>query len=146
MQRSPKEIMQIFLIEDFSHLPPLSTTPVVHLELRISQQIFKKIRNSPIGIIRGLGETDSWKKREVKKSRHTVPLNEADPHFDKSRLHISSSIFNNRKICRGFLYISNQVRNSDKFSVYENSPNHSGFLNNVSVGFCLVLNKLCRFR
>ena len=35
--------MKIFLIEDFFHLPPVSTTPVVHLELRI----FEKIRNGP---------------------------------------------------------------------------------------------------
>jgi hypothetical protein len=55
-QRCPKEIMQIFLIEDLFHLPPLSMTLVVHLELRISPQIL--IRNGH-GILRGLGETDS---------------------------------------------------------------------------------------
>jgi hypothetical protein len=38
-QRCPKEIMTIFLIEDFFHFPPVSTTPVLHLELRISPQI-----------------------------------------------------------------------------------------------------------
>jgi hypothetical protein len=38
---------------------------VVHLELRISPRIFEKIRNDSIGILRGLGETDSWKKTEV---------------------------------------------------------------------------------
>jgi hypothetical protein len=32
-QRCPKEIMKIFLIEDFFHLPLVSTTPVVHVEL-----------------------------------------------------------------------------------------------------------------
>jgi hypothetical protein len=37
-QWCPKEIMQIFLIADFSHLPP-----VVHLELRISPRIFEKM-------------------------------------------------------------------------------------------------------
>jgi hypothetical protein len=41
-QRFPQEIMQILLIEDFFHLPPVSTTPVVHLELQISPQIFEK--------------------------------------------------------------------------------------------------------
>jgi hypothetical protein len=51
--------MKVFLIEDFFHLPPVSTTPVVHLELQISPGIFEKIRNGPIGVIRGLGETDS---------------------------------------------------------------------------------------
>ncbi len=30
------------------------------------REIFKKIRNGPNGILRGLGETDSWKKPEAK--------------------------------------------------------------------------------
>jgi hypothetical protein len=47
------------MIEDFFRLPLVSTTLVVHLELQISPQIFKKIRNGPNGILRGLGETDS---------------------------------------------------------------------------------------
>jgi hypothetical protein len=38
-------IIKIFLIEDFFHLPPVSLTPVANLELRISPQIFEKIRN-----------------------------------------------------------------------------------------------------
>ncbi len=42
-QMCPKEIMKTFLIEDFFHLPPVSTTPVVHLELRLSPQIFEKL-------------------------------------------------------------------------------------------------------
>jgi hypothetical protein len=54
--------MKTLLIED---LPPVSMTPVVHPELRISLRIFKKIRNGPNGILRGLGETDSRKKPEV---------------------------------------------------------------------------------
>ncbi len=41
----------------------VSTTPVVHLELRISPRIFNKIRNGPNGIVRGLGETDKCRKR-----------------------------------------------------------------------------------
>ncbi len=49
------------MIKDFFHLPP-----VVHLELQISLRIFEKIWNGPNGILRGLGETDSWKKPEVK--------------------------------------------------------------------------------
>ncbi len=59
------------MIEDFFHLPPVSTASVVHLERRISLQIFEKIWNGPDGILRGLGETDSWKKPEVK---NLVPL------------------------------------------------------------------------
>ncbi len=53
------------MIEDFFHLPQVSTTPVVHLELQISPRMFKKIWNRPNGILMGLGETDSWKKPEV---------------------------------------------------------------------------------
>jgi len=65
-QRCPKEIVKIFLIEDFFHLPPVSTTPVVHLELGISLRIFVKNLKWPYGIINGLGETDPCRKPEVK--------------------------------------------------------------------------------
>ncbi len=58
IHRCPNKIIKIFLIEDFSHLPPVSTTPVVNLELRISLRIFKKIRNGPNGILWGWGESD----------------------------------------------------------------------------------------
>jgi hypothetical protein len=58
-----------------ANLPPVSLIPVVHLYLRISPQIFEKIRNGPNKILWGLGETDSWKKTRSKKSRDTVPLN-----------------------------------------------------------------------
>jgi hypothetical protein len=54
------------MIEEFLHLPPVSLTPGANLELRISPRIFEKIRNEPNGILRGLGETDSCKKPEVK--------------------------------------------------------------------------------
>jgi hypothetical protein len=39
------------MIEDFFHLPPVSTTPtpVVHLELQKSPRIFEKFRNDPNG-------------------------------------------------------------------------------------------------
>jgi hypothetical protein len=39
----PNKINKTFMIENFFHLPPVSTTPVVHLELRISPRIFEKI-------------------------------------------------------------------------------------------------------
>jgi hypothetical protein len=58
IQRCPNKVIKIFLIEDFFHLPPVSTTPVVTLELRISPRIFEKIRNGPNGILWGWGETD----------------------------------------------------------------------------------------
>ncbi len=60
--------------EDFFHLPLVSTTSVAFLELRISPRIFEKIWNGPCGVLRGLGETDSWKKTWSHKSRGTVPL------------------------------------------------------------------------
>ncbi len=41
-QRCPTKIIKIFLIEDFFHLLPVSTTLVVHLELQISPQIFEQ--------------------------------------------------------------------------------------------------------
>ncbi len=57
-QKCQKEIKKIFQNEDVFHLPLVSTTPVVHLELWISPQFFEKIRN-------GLGETDPSRKPEV---------------------------------------------------------------------------------
>jgi hypothetical protein len=42
-----------------ANLPPVSLTPVVQFDLRISPRIFEKIRNAPNVIIRGLGEGDS---------------------------------------------------------------------------------------
>ncbi len=49
------------MIKDDLHLPPMSKTTVVHLELRISPRIFEKSRKGPKnGILGGLGETDSW--------------------------------------------------------------------------------------
>jgi hypothetical protein len=61
-QRCPNKIIKTFLIEDFFHLPPVSTTPVVHLELRKSTGLVEKIRR----ILRGLVE-GNWfiKKPEV---------------------------------------------------------------------------------
>ncbi len=64
-QRWPNKIINIFLIEDFFHLPPVSTTPVANLELRISPRIFEKIRNGLNGIIWGSGETESEAKNLV---------------------------------------------------------------------------------
>jgi hypothetical protein len=57
-QRCSKVIIKIFLIEDFFHLPPVLTTQVVNLELRISPRIFEKNRNGPNRILWGWGETD----------------------------------------------------------------------------------------
>jgi hypothetical protein len=65
-QRCPKEIIKNFLIEDFFYLPPVSMTPMVHIELRISLRNFKKSCDDPTGLIRGLGETDPCRKPEDK--------------------------------------------------------------------------------
>ncbi len=46
----------------FYTFSPVSLIPVVHLDLRI----FEQIRNSPNAIFRGLGEDVSWKKAEAK--------------------------------------------------------------------------------
>ena len=75
-QRCPNKIITIFLLEGFFHLPTVSVslTPVANLELQISQRIFEKIQNGPNGIIRGLGETDLWKKTRRKKSCNLVTL------------------------------------------------------------------------
>jgi hypothetical protein len=54
-----------FLIADFFHLLSVSTTHVVHLELRISPRVFEKIRNGPNGILRGLEKLILEKKLEV---------------------------------------------------------------------------------
>jgi hypothetical protein len=61
---------KIFLIIDFFHLPPVSTTPVVNLELRISPRIFGKNRNGPNGILWGWGGNWFMKKTRSKKLWH----------------------------------------------------------------------------
>ncbi len=47
------------VVDTGSNLPPVSLTPMVHLDLRISPRIFEKIRNGPYGILWGWGKTDS---------------------------------------------------------------------------------------
>ncbi len=54
------------VVDTVGNLPPVSLTPMVLLDLRISPRIFEKIRNDPNVIIRGLGEGDSLKKPEAK--------------------------------------------------------------------------------
>ncbi len=61
-----KKTIKTFLIEDFSHLPPMSTTPVVHLELRISP----RIGNGPNGLLRGSGKLIHEKNLKSKNSKH----------------------------------------------------------------------------
>ncbi len=60
----------------------MSTTPVMHLELRISPLIFKKIRNGPNGILRsGAWRKLIHKKTWSQKSCGTVPLKSASCLF-----------------------------------------------------------------
>jgi hypothetical protein len=47
------------VVDTGGNLPPVSLTPTVHLDLRISPRIFEKIRHDPYAIIRDLGEGDS---------------------------------------------------------------------------------------
>ncbi len=47
------------VIDTGGNLPLVSLTPVVHLDLRISLRMLKKIRKGPHGILRGWGETGS---------------------------------------------------------------------------------------
>ncbi len=69
-QRCPNKIFKTFLIEDFFHLPPVSTTPAMHLEQQISPWIFTRIRKSPNGILGGLGKLIHEKKLKSKISWH----------------------------------------------------------------------------
>jgi hypothetical protein len=55
-------------------LPSVSLIPVVHLDLRISPQIFEKIWNGPNGILQSRGWNWFMKKTRSKKSRDIVPL------------------------------------------------------------------------
>ncbi len=57
-QRCSNKIIKAFLVED--------TSAVVHLEQGISPQIFKKNRNNPNRILRGLGELIRGKKLKSK--------------------------------------------------------------------------------
>ncbi len=82
-QRRPNKIIKIFLLEDFFHLPPVSLTPVVYLDLRISPRIFEKIRNGRNGILRCLVGNWSMKKTRSRKSRDTVPFNPFISQYQK---------------------------------------------------------------
>ncbi len=64
-QRCPNKIIKIFQSEDFCHLPPVSATPLVHLELRISPRIFEKIRKALLVYSGAWGKLIHEKKTEV---------------------------------------------------------------------------------
>ncbi len=54
------------VVDTGGKLPPVSMTPVVHLDLRISPRIFEKIRNGPNGIL-GAGGKLIHKKNQKQK-------------------------------------------------------------------------------
>jgi hypothetical protein len=54
------------MIEDFFRLLPVSTTPVEHLELRISPRIFKKFETALLVYSRAWGKQIHEKKQKSK--------------------------------------------------------------------------------
>jgi hypothetical protein len=65
-QRCPNKIINNFLLEDFSQLQPVSTTPVIHLEPRISPRIFEKFEMAVMVYSGAWGKLIHAKKPEVK--------------------------------------------------------------------------------
>ncbi len=68
-QRCPNKIIETFLIEDFFHLPPVSMTPVVHLEmwiLYISPRISKKFKTALMVYSEGWGKLSHEKNLKSK--------------------------------------------------------------------------------
>jgi hypothetical protein len=61
------------MIEEFFHLPPVSMTPVVHLELGISPRRSKK-SEAALTVYSGAWRKLIHEKTRSKKSRDTVPL------------------------------------------------------------------------
>ncbi len=120
--RCPNKIFKTFLIEDFWHLPPMTTTVVVLLELWISSWIFEKIQNGPYGLLRGLGETDSWRNLKSKISWY-CPLARLcvsrNPWFQK----IVSYLFCSKN------YSYSVSANTDSFTL-EWLPGHAKLANN----------------
>jgi hypothetical protein len=61
------------MIEDFFDLPQVSTTPVVHLALQISQRIFENFETA-LMVYSGAWGKLIYEKTRNRKSRDTVPL------------------------------------------------------------------------
>jgi hypothetical protein len=62
-QRCPSKLIKIFQFEDFCHLPPVSATPVVHLELR--REFLKKFETALLVYSGAWGKLIHEKKTEV---------------------------------------------------------------------------------
>jgi hypothetical protein len=71
-QRCPNTVIKNFLIEDFFLLPPVSTTPVVHLKLHLRE--FSKKFKTALMEYSGAWGNCHVKKTRSSKSRDTVPL------------------------------------------------------------------------
>jgi hypothetical protein len=71
-----KHIIKTFLIEDFFHLPPLSTTPVMHIELKIKylHEFSKKLETTILGYSGAWRKLIHDKKPLSRKSCGTVTL------------------------------------------------------------------------
>ncbi len=84
-QGCPNKIITIFLKEDFTHLPPVSTTPVVNLELRISPRIFEKIETVLMWYSGAGGKLIDEKNQKRKISWH-CPFNDDVTVYSSARL------------------------------------------------------------
>jgi hypothetical protein len=69
-QRCPNKIIKIFLIADFFFLPPVSTTPVVHFELRTSLRIFENFETALMVYSGVWGKLNHEKNQKSKISWH----------------------------------------------------------------------------
>jgi hypothetical protein len=69
-QRCSNKIIKNFQFEDFCHLPPVSATPVVHHELRISPRIFKKFETALLVYSGAWGKLIHEKNQKSKISWH----------------------------------------------------------------------------
>ncbi len=61
--------------QTFCLLSPVSLTPLININSRISPRIFEKIWNGHNGILRGVGKTDLWKKNLKPKISCQTPFN-----------------------------------------------------------------------
>ncbi len=71
-QRCPNKIIKTFLIEDFSICHRCQGHRWWTWSCKYLREFSKKCRNSPTGILRSLGETDSWKNLKSKISWHCI--------------------------------------------------------------------------
>ncbi len=66
----PKNLSPMSLTPSNS-LSPVLLTPLINIHSRLSWRIFEKSRNDPNVLLRGPGDTDSWKKLRSKISCQT---------------------------------------------------------------------------